>query len=179
MSSQTMKGEPPSRCPSDRGGDGGRRSGDRGSSSLLSEVAVLAGVAVSGVSAAAAAAASSSRSEGGGSGGSRRGGPAAAAASAAAVASEEVVAAKMEEVARVIGEVADGVLKHVSDRMPGLEAFTLEILDTIFAPRLVLRLATDGCTTPAWTSDSDIIVSSLDVACCREMGLIHAERSPF
>lgn len=147
-----MKDEPPSSCPSERGGDGGHRSGDRGSSSLLSGVAVLA-VAVSGVSAAAAA---SSRSEGGGSGGSRRGGPAAAAA--AVVASEEVVAAKMEKVGRMIGEVADAVLKHVSDRMPGLEAFTLEILDTIFAPRLVLRLATDGCTTPAWTSDSDVPV---------------------
>ncbi|CBN75175.1 conserved unknown protein [Ectocarpus siliculosus] len=45
----------------------------------------------------------------------------------------------MERVGRMIGEVADAVLKHVSDRMPGLEAFTLEILDTIFAPRLVLR----------------------------------------
>lgn len=46
---------------------------------------------------------------------------------------------KMDELARVIGEVADKVLKHVSDRMPGLEAWTISTLDTIFAPRLVLR----------------------------------------
>ena len=55
----------------------------------------------------------------------------------------------MDEVARVVGEVADGVLKHVSDRMPGLEAWIISTLDTIFAPRLVLRYTHTHVTATA------------------------------
>lgn len=135
-----MRYEP--QCPPSRRGDGGSGGGGGGDgpgergSSLLSGMAVLAGVAVTGVSAAASAAGrSSSRSVNGG--GSRGGGGGGERSTAAA--SEEVMAARLEEVARVIGEVADKVLKHVSDRMPGLEAWTISTLDTIFAPRLVMR----------------------------------------
>lgn len=113
--------------------------GGRGSSSLLSGAAVLAGVAATGV----AASGRSSRSGGGGRGGS----------TAAAAAGEEAVAAKMEEVARVIGEVADGVLRHASDRMPGLEAWTISTLDTIFAPRLVLRYRQQPAAGPCFDTD--------------------------
>lgn len=99
---------------------------------------MLAGVAVTGVSTAAAASrAGGSGGRGGGGGGGVR--STAAASAGLAVSSEEAVAAKMGEVAKAIGEVADSVLKHVSDRMPGLEAWTISTLDTIFAPRLVLR----------------------------------------
>lgn len=52
---------------------------------------------------------------------------------------EENLATKMEDVAEMIGHIADKVLMFVSDRMPGLEAWTISTLDTIFAPRLVLR----------------------------------------
>ncbi|CAM9458445.1 unnamed protein product [Chrysoparadoxa australica] len=41
--------------------------------------------------------------------------------------------------AAVIGEVADAVLKFLSERMPIVEQWAIEGLDTIFAPRLVLR----------------------------------------
>lgn len=50
-----------------------------------------------------------------------------------------VLSAKSGEVAVLIGQIADRVLKYVGDRMPGLEALTISTLDTIFAPRLVLR----------------------------------------
>lgn len=53
--------------------------------------------------------------------------------------SEEALAAKVDDVAEAIGQIADRVLKFVSDRMPGLEAWAISTLDTIFAPRLVLR----------------------------------------
>lgn len=65
-----------------------------------------------------------------------------AASSATAVGSyrrDVVLSAKAGEVAVMIGQIADRVLKYVSDRMPGLEAWTISTLDTIFAPRLVLR----------------------------------------
>ncbi|CAM9431088.1 unnamed protein product [Phaeothamnion confervicola] len=38
-----------------------------------------------------------------------------------------------------IGQVADGVLKFLSDHMPEVELWLLEGLDTIFAPRLLMR----------------------------------------
>jgi len=130
--SRAMKGDPPH-----RGGDGcgGGRSGERGSSSLLSGAAVLAGVAATGVRAAAGRAPARSGGGRGGVGGGGGGGS----TGGGAASSEEMLAVKMDEFARVIGEVADKVLKHVSDRMPGLEAWTISTLDTIFAPRLVLR----------------------------------------
>eukprot|EP00752_Nemacystus_decipiens_P007607 g6798.t1 len=128
-----MKDAPPCGSGGGRGGSGERG----GSASLLSGVAALAGVAATGV---AAAGGSSSKSSGGNrGGGAGGGGGSAAVAAAAAAASAAADAARMDEVARVIGEVADGVLKHVSDRMPGLEAWIISTLDTIFAPRLVLR----------------------------------------
>lgn len=52
---------------------------------------------------------------------------------------EEKISTRLDNLAKIIGEVADRVLKYVSDRMPGLEAFTLSTLETIFAPRLLLR----------------------------------------
>lgn len=52
---------------------------------------------------------------------------------------EEEISTRLDNMAKMIGEVADRVLKYVSDRMPGLEAFALSTLDTIFAPRLLLR----------------------------------------
>lgn len=52
---------------------------------------------------------------------------------------EEEISTRLDNLGKMIGEVADRVLKYVSDRMPGLEAFTLSTLDTIFAPRLLLR----------------------------------------
>lgn len=52
---------------------------------------------------------------------------------------DEVLAEKVEDITRAIGQIADRILQFVSDRMPGLEAWTISTLDTIFAPRLVLR----------------------------------------
>ena len=56
-----------------------------------------------------------------------------------AVTTEGASAERIDKLAAMIGEVADRVLKDVSDRMPGLEAWAISTLDTIFAPRLVLR----------------------------------------
>lgn len=88
-------------------------------------MAVAGAAAVSAMSAstnaAAAAAGRSSRSIG------------------ASVTSDEATAERIDKLAVMIGEVADRILKDVSDRMPGLEAWTISTLDTIFAPRLVLR----------------------------------------
>ena len=52
---------------------------------------------------------------------------------------EDMMTARLDDLAKMIGEIADRVLKYVSDRMPGLEACAISTLDTIFAPRLVLR----------------------------------------
>lgn len=48
---------------------------------------------------------------------------------------------KVDDIARMIGQIADRVLQFVGNRMPGLETWTISTLDTIFAPRLVLRYA--------------------------------------
>ena len=112
--------------PPPRGSDGDGRGGE--SPSLLpgtAAMAVAGAAAVSAMSAstnaAAAAAGRSSRSIG------------------ASVTSDEATAERIDKLAVMIGEVADRILKDVSDRMPGLEAWTISTLDTIFAPRLVLR----------------------------------------
>lgn len=113
-------------------GRGARRNGKKSNRSRGGAVRAVAGattvtaIAVAGIKAASiAVAAASTRRSTRPTGRSRDTAPA----------SEE----KAAEVARLIGEVADKVLKHVSDRMPGLEAWTIRTLDTIFAPRLVLR----------------------------------------
>lgn len=75
--------------------------------------------------------------------------------------SEEALDAKAEDMAQMIGQIADRVLKFVSDRMPGLEAWTISTLDTIFAPRLVLRYECDESCLPLtqWSSaDSTVWV---------------------
>lgn len=124
-----MAGQPP-RLPSTSGRGGDGSSSGRATSSLSTAAAFAASAAavtsVAAASGAKAAGRSRSRSGSNGSGG-------------IASVSEEVLAAKAEEMARIVGQVADRVLKHVSDKMPGLEAWTISTLDTIFAPRLVLR----------------------------------------
>jgi TAG lipase / steryl ester hydrolase / phospholipase A2 / LPA acyltransferase len=46
---------------------------------------------------------------------------------------------KLGEYLGLIGELADKTLKFLSEKAPGLETWLIEALDTIFAPRLLLR----------------------------------------